>query len=190
MFRMLFVFVVMVVGGSLFVLLSCYYWQGAFEQIEYRLTFQTRDASPVAGVELVVENDIGKRSYFYPVTDYDADHGLRSDTDGRIVFHHVTSHFPEFGGRCCECPIPLGICSTPVFYCTFLHQGQVVYRVNFRDLQKEWQDNTSQRKVISIDWQWPKNRSGDFPNHLRPEHAPKKEKIEFEIFEKKIAIEK
>ena len=68
-------------------------WGGSYGylQIEHELTFLDPNGNPIEGVELRVEDQSGKEFFCFPVTDYLPGQTPKSDKDGVIRFHHVST---------------------------------------------------------------------------------------------------
>lgn len=125
-----------------------YFWDGNFEQTEYRFTFTDRSGKPLQGVELLVTDGDSNPFPEYPITDYLPGNPLRSDVNGQLVCHHVCFG-SEFGGRAYRLfwLIPMGDTS-PVFRCRFVLRGQEVGSCSFRDLSS----HGSRTKYIVQSW--------------------------------------
>jgi hypothetical protein len=162
-----------------------YTWDGSFSRAEFRLTFLASDGKPLEGVEMAVQNERGEQSFFYPVTNNTPTNKLRTGLDGVLIFNHVESYFPEFGGKCGRFLFlfPTGQCSAPLFYCKFIYKGKEVYRIRYTRLNQELWENGL--RPIARKWKWP----NDLPHHIRPDFLPRdEEQLEFPVYEKTIVI--
>lgn len=110
-------------------------WDGGFSSIEYRLRFLDTNNRPLQGVTLQVRTQAGCVCYLYPVNEFISDQAPTSDSEGNMVFHHV-SHTLEFAGH--EYSNLLGFrfgeTQSPQYDCVFLVEGREVSRVRFNRL--------------------------------------------------------
>jgi hypothetical protein len=116
----------------LLALSGCGVSDGGFLTAEYQIKFLTSDGRPAVGVQLEVQDNSGRISYGYPVTDYYASHIPTSDANGIMIFHHVM-YFMEYGGA-----FFFG-CSTvkiPEFGLRFISNGELVYDIKYIDLNR------------------------------------------------------
>jgi hypothetical protein len=118
-------------------------WGGScgYRQIEHELTFLDSNGKPVEGVELRVEDQRGNEFFCFPVTDYLLSRMPKTDKDGVIRFHHVSTavEWDNYGWSLFWC-FPVETTRSPAYVCRFLRGGKEVHRVRYDDLP---------------DWDWP-----------------------------------
>jgi hypothetical protein len=129
-------------------------WSGGYGQIEYQITFEDGNHQPIAGIELRVEDRQGHIFYHYPVTDYLPGHIPTSDSNGLMMFHHV-SDCVEFDGTETFLfnVIPVEERAGPMYICYFLYRGQEVYRLTYRELNS-WRKGTWKEGVEKVKLSW------------------------------------
>jgi hypothetical protein len=168
-------------------------WQGGFLQAEYRFTFLDRNHKPIKGVVLSVEDDQGKRSLFFPVTDYRGNN-LKSDENGVLAFHHVRSMGVEASGECHHLffLIPLGQCRLPKYKCSFSIGSKVIRSIDFNELNRMLGEQavTKAQEVVTVSIQsfnWPpESKLDEFDSRTRFDRTSQ---IDFPLLIKTIIIE-
>jgi len=143
-------------------------WAGScgYLQLEYELTFLDSGGNPIEGVELRVADQRGNEFFCFPVTDYLPGHRPKSDKDGVIRFHHVSTGV-EWDNYGCLLfwHIPVQTTSSPDYVCRFLLGGKEVHRVRYRELPdwdwpgKHWEDVPKVKRK----WEW----SAIIPNEIK-----------------------
>ena len=128
---------------------------GSYPQAEFQLTFNDTHGVALQGVELRLEDQEAHSYYHYPVIDYFPGNVPTSDRDGAMIFHHISDGI-EFSGTTTYW---FGVWPTvgeraPVFLCRFLHNGQEVYRIGFRELCRSLGTSSPVPKVPRV-WKWP-----------------------------------
>jgi hypothetical protein len=134
-------------------------WDGGFLTGEYEIRFVYKDGDPIEGVQLTMEDDEHNAALCYPFNDLVSSSGAISDTNGRVVLHHV-SEGPEFSGRCHRIlfivPLPSGRrCGGPGYTCICSHNHREVYRVAYDQLNDELREKWEEADKITMDWKWP-----------------------------------
>jgi hypothetical protein len=185
-------------------------WDGGFSSQEYQLTILDEQGRPVSGVTLRVQSQGGDTSYFYPINEFLPDQTPTSDSDGRMIFHHVANYL-EFSGRDHCNFFGLRIWSeggAPQFDCIFLRNGQEVSRLHYNQLRLRFDDERKAAKVkrafplpgwprdqsllLHQDYQKLSREQRISENYLSwmvdKEERMNKKEIEFPIFERTITI--
>jgi hypothetical protein len=130
-------------------------WGGSYgyNQLEYELTFQDSNGNPIDGVELMVEDRRGKKFFCFPVTDYLPEQAPKSDKDGVMRFHHVSTavEWDNYGWSLFWC-FPIHTTRSPDYICRFLRGGKEVHRIRYAELP---------------DWDWPGRGWEDVPKVKR-----------------------
>jgi hypothetical protein len=131
-------------------------WDGGYLDAEYQLTFQDPNGQPIEAIELRVEDRLGHSYYHYPVTDFLPDQVPTSDSNGLMMFHHV-SEATEFGGRCwlLFCFIPVEEHPAPEYVCRFLYRGQEIYQVQYHELNSWREGNRDEVEKVKRRWKRP-----------------------------------
>jgi hypothetical protein len=135
-------------------------------QIEHELTFLDPSGKPVEGVELKVEDQKGNEFFCFPVTDYLPGRAPKSDKDGVIRFHHVSTavEWDNYGWSLFWC-FPVQTTRSPVYVCRFLRGGKEVHQVRYDRLPnwdwpgREWEEVPKVKRW----WNW----SAMIPNEIR-----------------------
>jgi hypothetical protein len=143
-------------------------WGGSygFSQLEYEFTFNDSRGDSIEGIELRVEDQRGKEFYCFPVTDYLPNQVPKSDKDGVMRFHHVSTavEWDNYGWYLFWL-FPIQTTRSPVYVCRFLRAGKEVYRVPFGELP-EWDwPGRMWEEVPRVKRQW--NWSAMIPNEIR-----------------------
>jgi hypothetical protein len=143
-------------------------WGGSYGylQIEHELTFLDLSGKSIEGVELRVEDERGNEFFCFPVTDYLPGQTPKSDKDGVIRFHHVSTavEWDNYGWLLFWC-FPVQTTRSPVYVCRFLRGGKEVHRVRYDDLPfwdwpgKGWE----QVPKVKRTWNW----SAIIPNEIK-----------------------
>ena len=121
--------------------------------VEYRITLVDEHSRPVPGVTLQVLTKSGGASPFYPVNEFLPDQAPTSDTDGRMVFHHVSARAIEFGGHDHRSLVGIsyGTPDAPEYDCVFMLDGREVNRTSFHSLRGN-RDEFEKRPTIKREW--------------------------------------
>jgi hypothetical protein len=151
--------IVAILGASAAILAYASYvttrWGGScgFPQLEYELTFKDSSGNPSEGVELKVEDRRGKEFFCFPVTDYLPGQPPKSDKNGVMRFHHVSTavEWDNYGWSLFGL-FPIQTTRSPVYICRFLRGGRDVHRVSYGDLPH---------------WDWPGRGWEDVPKVTR-----------------------
>src|SRR5262245_36890683 len=102
-------------------------WGGSYGylQLEHELTFHDLNGKAIEGVELTVEDQSGNQFFCFPVTDYLPGQVPKSDKDGVMRFHHVSTavEWDNYGWSLFWL-VPIRTTRSPVFMCRFLHGGK------------------------------------------------------------------
>lgn len=169
-------------------------WTGGFLLVEYNIQFVDCENVPLRNVKVIVENDKGFVSYYYPVSDYSPDRDLLGGDNGIIIFHHVKKGV-EFSGaygyKYWVVPYERG--SIPKFHCRFFQNEIEIYSILYDSLEKEYTNHYSNIKFfenlpkVKRMWKWEKAWPENFPEHLLPLDIHEKE-IDFPIFKKIVVI--
>jgi hypothetical protein len=153
-------------------------WDGGFEDREYQLTFLDEKRTPIPNITLRVQTQSGSTCYFYPVDEYFPEGTPTSDSDGRMVFHHV-NHGAEYGGV--DQYNLLGFClwceSAPQYDCIFIHDKKVVHRLRFNKLPYQSELSIKSSSIIR---QW------SFPNWPQFRYIPPVEDKDWGSYERRL----
>jgi hypothetical protein len=146
----------------------CERWQGRFLDAKFEFTFINGIGEPIANVRLEVVDKNNREAFFYPVSDFTSERAVFSDVHGKLVFHHVGSGGPEFGGACYRPFFVLrsGKCEPDDYTCRFIYSEKCVFAVSYRELDaavSKLLDKNDDRDISTIVFQWPRG----FPEHLK-----------------------
>jgi hypothetical protein len=135
-------------------------WGGSYGygQIEHELTFVDTAGNPVEGIELRVEDQQGNEFFCFPVTDYLPGQTPKTDKDGVIRFHHVSTavEWDNYGWSLFWC-FPVQTTKSPVYVCRFLRGNEELYGLRYDELP---------------DWDWPGKGWEEVPKVKRPWNWP------------------
>jgi hypothetical protein len=162
----------------------------AFATAQYRFRFIRSDGTPVKGVRLDIEDSSGNAAFYYPVSDYTQDNSLESDSQGLLVFHHVSlgveysRSVRYFFGFIRE---QENSDTLPTrFLCRFSRRGTDVFVVSFNQLDTEV--NVSPRlPSTTVRWKWPSTIYDHLPLRLQPEQP--EQTVSFPIVSKEVVID-
>ncbi len=135
------------------------WWGGScsYLQIEHELTFLDPSGKPVEGVELRVEDQRGNEFFSFPITDYLPGRPPKSDKDGVIRFHHVSTvvEWDNYGWSLFWL-IPVQTTASPVYVCRFLRDEKEVHRVHYGKLPNwDWPDKGWEKvPKVKRKWHW------------------------------------
>jgi hypothetical protein len=110
-------------------MMGCMTWDGAFATAEYRLHVRDKSGAPVADAELTVRDAHEQLAYEFPIDDFNRAISLRTDSNGTLVFHHVSGGL-EFGGTCV---VPFCSPSHPKFFLDLSTHDRLRVRMAFDD---------------------------------------------------------
>jgi hypothetical protein len=143
-------------------------WGGScgYNQLEYEFIFKDLSGQPIEGIELRVEDPRGKEFFCFPVTDYLPDKTPKSDRDGVMRFHHVSTgvEWDNYGWSLFWV-YPIQTTRSPQYICRFLHGGIEVHRVLYGKLPNwDWPGQMWQQvPKVKRSWNW----SAMIPNEIR-----------------------
>ncbi|MEI7596871.1 MAG: hypothetical protein WCK02_14060 [Bacteroidota bacterium] len=135
---------------------SCRIWDGAYRQSRIDLRFVNENQEPIQNIELkVFYSRHGKESFNWPVSNYNINDTILSDSLGIINLYHKRLRGIEFGGWSF---LRIIKSSPPSEYCSFYYNGKQVYKIKYDNLYIEMRDSIdfdSDKNLVTCDYIWP-----------------------------------